>query len=283
MEFRHSQCDVAGASLHVVEAGDPAGPPVLFLHGWPQSWRTWRDLMKLGAPAARMIAIDLPGIGRSTGPATTGAKGEIAAVVHDLIATMGLADVTLVGHDVGGVVAYSYVRSYADVSRVVILNTAIPGLDPWNSVVTNPFVWHIAFHGTPELPELLVQGHQRRYFDYFYDLLAPRPGAITAEARQEYADAYASDAALTAGFNWYRAFGKDAHHHQAMADQPIAAPLLYLHGDHEFGDVDAAVAGLRAVNVERLEFAVLANAGHFAQEDAPGAVWEQVARFAGLS
>ena len=77
--------------------------------------------------------------------------------------------------------------------------------------------------------------------------------------------------------------GKDARDHLRMADQPIAAPLLYLHGDHEFGDIDATVAGLRAVNVERLEFAVLPNAGHFAQEDAPEAVWQQIAQFAGLS
>jgi len=283
VDLRHSQCDVSGSSLHVVEAGDPQAAPVLLLHGWPQSWRTWRDVMEVGAQHARMIAIDLPGIGGSSGAATRGSKREIATVVHELIAALRLEDVTLVGHDVGGVVAYSYLRSFDDVARVVILNTAIPGLDPWDAVVTNPFVWHIAFHGIPELPELLVQGRQRRYFDYFYDLLAPRPGAITAEAREEYALAYASDAALSTGFNWYRAFGKDARDHQAMADQPVTASLLYLHGDHEFGDVEATVAGLRAVNVERLEYAVLPNAGHFAQEDAPRAVWEQIARFAGLS
>ena len=63
----------------------------------------------------------------------------------------------------------------------------IPGIDPWEQVLRNPYLWHFAFHSIPELPELLVQGHQ-----------------------SEYAKAYATDSALPAGLNWYRTFPQDA-------------------------------------------------------------------------
>ena len=280
--FRHSQVVVGDSSLHVVEVGDPAAPPILFLHGWPQSWRTWRDVMEIGAASARMIAIDLPGVGGSTGDATDGTKRRIAEVVHGLVDALELRDVTLVGQDAGGVVAYSYLRTYDDMARVVIVNAAIPGVDPWDELVANPFVWHIAFHATPNLPETLVQGRQREYFDYFYDLLAPDPAMITAPARAEYAAAYAAQSSLTAGFAWYRAFGSDARANRRAVATPITRPLLFLHGEHEFGDLDRYVAGLRAAGVDDVTAAVVPAAGHFAQEDAPEALWSAIAAFVGL-
>ena len=56
IEFRHNQVAVGDSSLHGVEAGDPTGPPVLFLHGWPQSWQSWQGVMAAAGPSARTIA-----------------------------------------------------------------------------------------------------------------------------------------------------------------------------------------------------------------------------------
>lgn len=52
------------------------------------------------------------------------------------------------------------------------MNTVIPGVAPWSRLVAEPRIWHFAFHSIPQLPELLVSGRERAYFDYFYDLLA---------------------------------------------------------------------------------------------------------------
>lgn len=69
--FRHDQLCVDGISLHVVEAGNPSARPIVFLHGWPQSWIEWQEVMTLAAGEFRAIAIDLPGIGESTPPSPT--------------------------------------------------------------------------------------------------------------------------------------------------------------------------------------------------------------------
>lgn len=89
--FRHSTVTAGDASLHVVEAGDAQADPVLFLHGWPQSWRAWQPVMQLASQRVHAIAIDLPGIGESTGEATDGTKRAVAARVHALVEAMGCA------------------------------------------------------------------------------------------------------------------------------------------------------------------------------------------------
>lgn len=68
----HHFADVRGAHLHVAEMGDPAGPPVLLLHGWPQHWWSWRELMPLMADRYRVLARDLRGFGWSERPRAAG-------------------------------------------------------------------------------------------------------------------------------------------------------------------------------------------------------------------
>jgi pimeloyl-ACP methyl ester carboxylesterase len=72
-DTRHSQVEVGGRSIHVVEAGDEDATPVLFLHGWPESWRCWERVMDLAQRDVRAIAIDMPGTGESVGAAASGA------------------------------------------------------------------------------------------------------------------------------------------------------------------------------------------------------------------
>jgi pimeloyl-ACP methyl ester carboxylesterase len=281
--FRHRHVAVADSLLHVVEAGDPDGLPFLFLHGWPESWQSWQQVMTIAARQARPVAIDLPGVGESRGAATDGSKRQLAAVVHELIATLGLRDVTLVGQDVGGMVAYAYLRAYQDLARVVVMDVVVPGVDPWEEVLRNPYVWHFAMHMIPELPELLVQGHQQEYFGYFFDGLSHDKRRISGEARAAYARAYASDSALTAGFSWYRTLYLDAaDNRQAAAGPPAGTPLLYLRGQHESGNIDTYVRGLRAAGVTHVQQALVPDAGHFTQEEAPEQTWQVIARFAGL-
>jgi pimeloyl-ACP methyl ester carboxylesterase len=281
--FRHSQVAVAGSSLHVVELGDPEAVPFLFLHGWPESWRSWSQVMRLASRQVRAIAIDLPGIGESTGNPTDGSKRQIAATVHTLVESMGLRDLTLVGQDVGGMVTYSYLREFPDLKQAVIMDVVIPGVDPWDQVLHNPYLWHFAFHSIPKLPERLVQGRQGEYFDYFYDAISADPTQITGEARAAYAQAYATDSALTAGFNWYRTFPQDAEANQgASSHAQVTTPLLYLRGEREGGEISDYLDGFRSVGLARVDHALVPNAGHFTQEEAPEHTRRLIAEFTGI-
>ncbi len=227
---------------------------------------------------ARCIAIDLPGIGESRGAVSTGRKRAIAEIVHRLIDELGLGpDTTLVGHDAGGMVAYAYLRAFADVARVVIVDTVIPGVAPWDDVIRRPDIFHFAFHQVPNLPELLVQGHQLPYFAMFYDALSEDPSRITPERRASYATAYSNEDQLRAGFGLYRGLPTDANDNVAAAAGPACTtPLLYIRGDHDHADVDAYANGFRAAGVRDVATAIVHHAGHFVGDEQPAALWRVI-------
>jgi pimeloyl-ACP methyl ester carboxylesterase len=136
-----------------------------------------------------------------------------------------------------------------------------------------PHIWHFAFHAIPALPERLVQGRQAEYFRFFYDALSFDRAKILPADRSAYVDAYAADAALTAGFNWYRTFPRDAEENRGASAGDGATPLLYLRGARETGEMREYVDGLRAAGVGAIQHGVVPEAGHFAHEEAPEATW----------
>jgi pimeloyl-ACP methyl ester carboxylesterase len=279
-DFHHQQITVDGVEIHAVEAGSKSSPRTfLFLHGWPEDASEFGAVQALASQEARTVAIDLPGIGASRTAPPSGVKSAIAPLIVGVIKTLSLENVTLVGHDAGGMVAYACLRRFPERFRsVVILSTVIPGLPPWEDVIRNPYMFHFAFHAVPHLPELLVQDRQGAYFDYFFQAIAARPEAITPEARQRYVAAYASTGALKAGFDWYRTFAKDAEEN-GNDKTAVELPLLYVRGDKERGEMQKYLEGFRQAGIARLSSALIPNSGHFTPEEQPEAVWQALRAF----
>jgi pimeloyl-ACP methyl ester carboxylesterase len=232
----------------------------------------------------RLVAIDLPGIGKSICENPIATKAAIADSIEELSNSLKLQRVTVVGHDVGGQVAFSYLtRHSASLSGAVIMNVVVPGVDPWDEVERNPYIWHFRFHSIQQLPELLVMGKQRQYFDYFYNAISSHPERISSEARNGYAQAYGTTESLGAGFGWYRAFPQDVKDNKEIIRKgtQINTPLLYLRGDGERGDIDAYVKGFNNAGITNVTGIIVADSGHFSSEENPNAVWEQLEAFVG--
>ncbi len=283
--LRHLQLDVQDVAVHVIEGGDETKPAVLFLHGWPECWMVFERVMSALAGEAHVCAMDLPGVGQSTDSPGAYDKRTLSGYVRAVIARLGLRPVTLVGHDVGGMIVYAFLHAWpGELERAVIMNTAIPGVDPWEDVERNPHIWHFAFHAVPRLPELLVDGHQSDYFSFFHDALAADPRGVDEHDRRACAEAYASPSALHAGFEWYRAFPKDVRHNRDTRGQRVETPVLYLRGEKERGiELARYVSGLRAAGVRQLQAETIAGSGHFAPNEQPEAVASALRRFVGLA
>jgi pimeloyl-ACP methyl ester carboxylesterase len=284
-EFESRIVRLDTAAIHVVESGSAANPVVIFLHGWPQSARAFEFIMREASDSIHAIAIDLPGIGQSTG-SDGGDKRSIALKVRTLIRRLGLKRVTLVGHDVGGQVVFSYLTNFVDeLEQAVIMDVVVPGIAPWDDVVSNPDIWHFAFHNVPKLPEELIAGRQAAYFDWIFNSTAKRPSAISPQARREYAAAYETLPALTAGLEWYRAFDRDVRENRsfAMSSRQTSVPVLYVRGADESGKIEEYVAGLRAAGLSTVVGATIPNCGHFSPEEQPRTVWKAISEFIGLS
>lgn len=278
---------IHGRQVHYLRAGAGAMTIVL-LHGWPQSSHEWRRVMPLLANRFTVIAPDLPGIGGSaapeggaSAPTTAFEKVALARDIHAFVATLGAKRVVLVGHDIGGMVAYGYARLYPDeLAGVAILDVPVPGVAPWDVVKTMPEAWHFNFHAQAPLAEHLVTGRQASYFRYFIDSHADNASAVSDADVTAYAAAYRSPASLHAGFGFYRAFAADAAFNAAH-HEPFAVPVLLAGADHSMGPGEPQLAaGLKALGASDVRVAVIANSGHWIAEEQPVATARLIADFA---
>jgi pimeloyl-ACP methyl ester carboxylesterase len=273
--LHHTQVPISDGTIHVVESGPVSADPIIFLHGWPEDWSAWTRIMELAGDEYRCIALDLPGVGDSRLVSPRGDKFYLAGLIHELMTALDLKNVTLVGHDAGGMVAFAYLKRFLNLRSAVIMDTVIPGIPPWESVLANPYIWHFAFHAIPALPEKLVQNNVRAYFDYFYDAISANPEAIPGPARNRYAASYTDPAALTQGFEFYRAFRTDASDNNRSTAE-IFTPTLYLRGGSEGGNLADYATGLRNAGLTNLNTGTIDGAGHFAPEEAPKQIWKAI-------
>jgi pimeloyl-ACP methyl ester carboxylesterase len=275
----HQQINVGGTSIHVAMAGDPANQAVLFLHGYPENWAAFEGVMQLLKDNYYVFAIDLPGIGKSE-PTGAGDKRQMADVINRLIQAMELENIVLVGHDIGGMATYAFIKHFPEkLFKAIMLDTAIPGVAPWEEVKRNPYIWHFAFYAVPELPEILTTGKQRALFDYFYNTLSFNKQAIDEDKRNAYAHAYETPVALKTSFGWYRAFPNDEKDNSGNV--PVDVPVLYLRGEKESGNMQDYVAGLQKSGLRKLSSKLIAASGHFAPEEQPELVAAAIREFIG--
>ncbi|CAN7473577.1 alpha/beta hydrolase [Trinickia sp. LjRoot230] len=264
--FMSRYLTVDGSRMHYVEGG--AGPVVLLLHGWPQTWWAWRKVMPLLNAEHHVIALDMPGLGKSDVCASGYTKRSLARRVRAFAAALGHKRVALVGHDLGAAVAYAYAKQFHDdVSALVVMDDPLPGLKDWDVVKGKWPRWHFAFHNVVGLPEALVSGRELIYLSWFYRN-AFQANAITEADARVYAAAYSQPTALHAGFEYYRAFEQDAAEN-AKDEAPLTMPVLAVGGEHSpwRSYLHEQLEG-RALSLEGV---VVPECGHFIAEEQP--VW----------
>ena len=170
--FRSRFADVNGTRIHYRIGG--RGPAVVLLHGYAETGHMWNPLMPLLAKTHTVIVPDLRGAGDSAKPETGYEKKNMAVDIHDLVRSLGIAKASIVGHDIGLMVAYAYAAQFpAETERVVLMDAFLPGIGQWQNVWLLRDLWHFHFHGTTQLA--LVKGRERTYFEHFWNDFAADP------------------------------------------------------------------------------------------------------------
>jgi pimeloyl-ACP methyl ester carboxylesterase len=281
-DFRHGFETVDGVRMHYVTGG--TGSPVILLHGWPQTWFSWWSIMPELAERHTVYAVDLPGLGDSTGIPDGYDKATLARYVHGLVADrLGVRDAQVVGHDLGAAVAFQYAAQFpADTAGLGYLDLPLPG-PALDAPTYRSLSWHIAFHSQPDVPEAVVGDDVREYLAMFYPQVAfggtafggtsDRSPFTDAEV-DEYARTYSRAEALAGGFELYRALDQDVRDTTAAA--PVNTPTLLMTAQ---GQVDAvrATAAPRMTNIVRA--VDVPNAGHWLVEENPEFVTAELLRF----
>ena len=256
-KFVYHTARINDLQLHYVTYGQ--GDPVVLLHGWPTTWYEWRQVMPILAENYTVIAPDTRGLGDSGRPKAGYDKRTLASDLYGLVNQLGLDRINLVGHDLGGQIAYAYANEYPDnVRRLAIVDVPLPGLTGWDKLESK--LWHFAFHAIPDLPEALVKGKERTYISYFYS------DSFTATEIDEYVRTYSAPGAMKAGFEYYRAFDRDARQNQEYAQNKLKMPVLAIAGANSLGN--ALYEQLQPVS-ENLQREIIADGGHWLSIEHP--------------
>ena len=266
--------EVNGVRLHYRVAG--TGSPVVLLHGYAQTGHMWLPLVPSLAQRHTVIVPDLRGAGASAKPESGYDKKTRAQDIHALTDSLGFERVRIVGHDIGLMVAYAYAAQFPQAAeRVVLMDAFLPGIGSWKDVWLLRDLWHFHFHG--EVPLALVEGRERIYFEHFWNDFAADPKHSVPEAdRQIYAAAYAQPGGMRAGFEYFRAFERDAQDFAQLATTRLAMPMLVLTGEKASGEFLIEQAKLVASDVRGI---VIKGSGHWLMDEAPAAVMPAIIDF----
>jgi haloacetate dehalogenase len=244
MTDRGSSCGIAGfrsrhvelddVRLHYAIGGD--GLTLVLLHGWAQSWWAWRRLMPALAERFTVVAPDLRGVGGSSVPAGGFEKRAMALDIRGLVDELGAADVSIVGHDIGGMVAYAYAAQFPESVRDVAIAAVLVPQPSWLELPLLPsgtvWPWWWGFHSVDRVADKLIGDNLEYYLHSFYDYQYPGENhdtsAITAADRAAFLEAYSGRGALTAGLSWFRAFPQDIEDNRGWLATPLEVPWLAL-------------------------------------------------------
>lgn len=278
--FASAKAKVNGTTIHHVRGG--RGPALILLHGFPQDWYEWRRVMPRLAERFTVVAVDLRGVGGSTPTADGYAAADLAEDVHQLIGELDLEAAHVVGHDIGGWVAYALTRLRPEsVRSALILETPVPGIEPWLDLGIDVPLWHGEFHMVPDLPEALVTGRQAVYFRYFFDVGTKDAGVISDADVEHYADAYGDADRLRSAFEVYRAVPDNMAFNAGRTDR-IDVSLMLAGGEHVFGPVLQRLSENLEANYgwSDVQVEIIEDGKHYLVEERPSEVVELIERHA---
>lgn len=270
--FSHHTAHVNGIQMHYVIGGQD--DPVILLHGWPQTWYEWHNVMPGLAKNYTVVAPDLRGLGDSSKPFTGYDGNTTAEDIYQLLSQLGLDEkIYLVGHDIGVQTAYSYAASHPNnVSRLVILDVPVAGFSPPGF---EDCCWWFSFHQTPDIPEILTAGKEREYLSWFYSTFAYNPEAITEADIDEYVSHYSAPGGMRAGFEYYRAFPTNVEQNKEHATVKLPMPVLALGGEYTG---NAALTSMKSL-ANNVSGGIIPFSGHWIAEERPDFLIKELVKF----
>src|SRR6201998_4085251 len=252
-----------GADIFVRWGG--TGAVVVLIHGYAENSDSWAPLAADLMKDHTVVVPDLRGIGRSSKPTDGYDKKTQAKDIRAVVTALGFDRTFVVAHDIGNMVAYAYAATYPDkVERLVVMDAPIPGIEPWNTILLNPGVWHFNFHG-PDA-ERLVAGRERIYFDRIWNDFTGDPSEPDEATRNFFTATYAQPGGMRAGFAQFTAFSTDAADNQMFEQTKLTMPVLAVGGEKSFGPLQAVIMRHVATNVQE---AVVPGSGHWLMEESP--------------
>jgi len=277
--FTSQFVDTGDLRLHAVTGG--SGPPLLLIHGWPQTWYAWRMLMPALARDFAVVAVDQRGMGLSDRPTDGYDTATLAGDMVGLMSELGHEQFAVYGTDTGMTIAYALAADHpARIVRLVVSEAPLPGISPSPPLFLPPALnerlWHLTFNQLPTINEQLVVGREEFFFGAEFSASAGTQ-KLPAEAVRYYIDMLAADPeALRGSFELYRQFPTMIAQNEQRKSRRLTIPVLAIGGSESSGEGPATTMRLVADDVQSV---VLQGSGHWVAEQAPDALLEALTGF----
>ena len=267
--FTSRYVDIGDLRLHAVIGGK--GPPLLLVHGWPQTWYQWRLVMPALARDFTVVAVDQRGIGLSDKPESGYDAGGEANDMVALMDALGYKRFAMIGFDTGMPIAYALAADHPErLERLVVGEAIVTGVTPSPPLLVpgplNKRLWHLAFNRLgPEVNEALVSGREQIFFGAEYANSAGTP--LPDEVVKYYIDRIAASTdALRGSFGSYRAIDISIAQNQQRKLKRLTLPVLAIGGEKGLGEGTANTMKLVADDVQSI---IIPGSGHWVAEEAP--------------
>ena len=267
--FTSRLVDLGELRLHAVIGGE--GPPLLLVHGWPQTWYAWRMLMPALARDFSVVAVDQRGIGLSDKPQHGYDTATLASDLVALMDVLGHSRFALYGTDVGMPIAYALAADHRNrVDRLVVSEAPLPGISPSPPLFLPPQLnerlWHLAFNQLPEINEQLVTGREDIFFGAEFDASAGTK-KLPRDTVRYYIDTLAADPDhLRGSFGFYHTLPTSIAQNEQRKTRRLTLPVLAIGGAESSGGGVGNTMKLAADDVQSL---VIPGCGHWVAEQAP--------------
>ena len=265
--FTSRYVDTGQVRLHAVIGGD--GPPLLLVHGWPETWYAWRLMMPTLAREFQVIAVDQRGIGLSDKPDDGYDAGTLADDLVALMDALGHQRFAVVGVDTGLIISYALAADHPDrVERLVVGEAPLPGVAPPTPLIlpdpAKAKLWHIPFNQQDKVNEQLVTGREDIFFGAEFSASAGK-NKLPDSAVSYYIDTLSNPDSLHGSFQLYRAFGATIAQNEERKTRPLTMPVLAIGGSESTGARVGDAMKLTATDVQTL----VIDTGHWLAELAP--------------
>ena len=281
-----------GVTLKVALGGVEGAAPILFLHGFPESHRTWRHQLHTLAPNFRVIAPDQRGFGGSDKPDAV-EEYETSKPVADLLAladALGIDRFTLVGHDWGGAAAWlAALRHPERIERLVIVNAPHPLIFQRSLIddeAQRAASQYIRAFRTPGFEKVIEAMGYRKFLEKTFSAHVDLR-LLSEKERQAYVDDWSQPGAMAAMLNWYRASNIEVPEPGEKAHKPVwthapfpklKMPVLVVWGLRDTALLPIQLDGLHDL-VEDLRIMLEPDAGHFIPWEKPAVVTSAIRDF----
>lgn len=270
MDAKRGYVRAGDVRLSYLESG--SGPPVVLLHGFPQSPHCWRVVAPELARTHRVLAFDLKGYGESDKPRRGYDLGTLAGEMRAAVHELGYERAAWVGHDWGGALAWALALRHPDVvERVAIINAPLHRLSPLHS-------WYIVPFNVPGLMERLLAGRDEPFMRLL-PLSAYRKDAFSPEDLAEYARAFALPGVHTASLAWYRALWKSGPQALSWLRRGVSRPCRIIWGIHDPALPVTLLKGIEKHMLGPFDIQPVAQCGHWVMEEQPARTLELLSGF----